>query len=319
MPVQVHRGRTHASLLFALLGPTLVLVAVGTTYTYQGPSDDVLSDTHGSPPELATFWFSKRCGACHSLMKNRAAGRGPSLAEIGEVAATRVPELTAEEYLLESILHPDKFKTPGFRGGMPADIAAGIDEQGLRALVHFLMLQGGTTDAETIAQLDVAPLEPRELPQPSAERLAIERGLEVYQTKAGCIKCHPLAPLPGFELLAPRIHGAGLLGEPQLHEAVFEPSKHILPGYEQVMVIFPDGTSTKGRLLERTDRHITMLGTAQGKWTPETIALAPGEGGESPEVITDPLSAMPGNYAEILSQQEQADLLAFLRTLVSRQ
>lgn len=56
------------------------------------------------------------CGICHSLEAGDD-GVGPSLAGVGTRAASRVPGLTAEEYLRQSILEPDAFVVEGYRAG----------------------------------------------------------------------------------------------------------------------------------------------------------------------------------------------------------
>ncbi len=78
------------------------------------------------------------CRLCHSLKPNEVKV-GPSLAGIATRAATRVPGMSAEEYIRESILHPDAYIVPGFDNKMPAYISEGLSPQDLDDLVAFLM------------------------------------------------------------------------------------------------------------------------------------------------------------------------------------
>jgi ferredoxin/cytochrome c2 len=79
------------------------------------------------------------CRICHSLEPGRRLV-GPSLAGVGTAAATRVPGMTAGEYLRQSIVDPDAYTVEGFQpGAMLPDIADKLSEQQLDDLVAFLL------------------------------------------------------------------------------------------------------------------------------------------------------------------------------------
>jgi cytochrome c551/c552 len=81
------------------------------------------------------------CSACHSLEPDVTLV-GPSLAGVGSRAATRHPDLTAEAYLLESILKPSEYVVPGFHAGlMPDTFQWQLSAQELADLVAFLLAQ----------------------------------------------------------------------------------------------------------------------------------------------------------------------------------
>ena len=64
---------------------------------------------------------------------------GPSLAGIGERAATRVPGQSAREYLRTSIVMPDSHVVEGFDPGrMPSNWADVLTETEIDALVDYL-------------------------------------------------------------------------------------------------------------------------------------------------------------------------------------
>lgn len=84
------------------------------------------------------------CDVCHSTRPGDD-GVGPSLAGVGERAATRVEGLDAEAYLRESILDPDAYIVEGFRAGQMLDIYdERLSAEQLDALIEYLLsLPGG--------------------------------------------------------------------------------------------------------------------------------------------------------------------------------
>jgi hypothetical protein len=79
------------------------------------------------------------CRICHSLE----AGEdlvGPSFAGIARRAAERVPGLSAEAYLRQSILNPDAYVVPGYPSGlMVPNLGDTLTEGQIEDLVAFLM------------------------------------------------------------------------------------------------------------------------------------------------------------------------------------
>lgn len=54
------------------------------------------------------------CSTCHYVKPHRYPRLGPDLAGLGKRAGTRVPGLSAEEYIYESIRLPDEYVVEGF-------------------------------------------------------------------------------------------------------------------------------------------------------------------------------------------------------------
>lgn len=78
------------------------------------------------------------CVTCHSLETDRVVV-GPSLAGVGERAATRVPGQSAAEYLRTSIVMPDAYVVEGFDSGrMPSNWADLLSEREIDAIVDYL-------------------------------------------------------------------------------------------------------------------------------------------------------------------------------------
>lgn len=79
------------------------------------------------------------CMTCHSLEPG-VTMVGPSLATIGAEAGSRVPGVSAEDYLRKSITEPDADLAEGFSAGiMPAALAGELTEQQVADLVAFLL------------------------------------------------------------------------------------------------------------------------------------------------------------------------------------
>jgi mono/diheme cytochrome c family protein len=92
-------------------------------------------------------YLANGCGGCHALGSISAGIVGPALNTIGTDAGTRVPDLSAEEYILTSILDPQAFIASECPSGpcpenvMPKNFNELISEEQLNDLVTFLMAQ----------------------------------------------------------------------------------------------------------------------------------------------------------------------------------
>ncbi len=60
---------------------------------------------------------------------------------MGERAATRVDDMTAEEYLHESIVDPSAYVVDGFADIMPKSFADQFSDQELNDLVAYILTQ----------------------------------------------------------------------------------------------------------------------------------------------------------------------------------
>ncbi|MCB9111909.1 MAG: 4Fe-4S dicluster domain-containing protein [Anaerolineales bacterium] len=79
------------------------------------------------------------CRICHSLQKDERI-IGPSFYGIADRAGNRVPGLTAEEYLHQSIVEPNAFVVPGYPSGqMIQNFGDILTEEQIEDLIAFLM------------------------------------------------------------------------------------------------------------------------------------------------------------------------------------
>ncbi len=75
------------------------------------------------------------CATCHGAQ----AGVGPSLADVRDLAAERVPGMSAEEYLYQSIVDPGAFVVDGYQDIMPVKYATTLDQQQIADLITFML------------------------------------------------------------------------------------------------------------------------------------------------------------------------------------
>jgi cytochrome c2 len=81
---------------------------------------------------------SPACNTCHSLEPD-VTMVGPSLANMGSVAGSRVSGMSAEEYLRQAIVEPDAHIVEGFSPGiMPGTYGTQLSEQQINDLVAYL-------------------------------------------------------------------------------------------------------------------------------------------------------------------------------------
>jgi len=84
------------------------------------------------------------CIECHSLdgsVKTNVGRAAPSFQGISERAGDRVPELSAVDYLRQSIVDPSAYVVEGFSDSMPKSFRFLLSEEDVDAVVAFLLTQ----------------------------------------------------------------------------------------------------------------------------------------------------------------------------------
>jgi hypothetical protein len=82
------------------------------------------------------------CGACHALTDAGTTGvSGPVMDGLGELAASRIEGLSAEDYIRQSIFEPGAYIVEGFQPIMPANYGTSLSEEDLNILVEYLLAQ----------------------------------------------------------------------------------------------------------------------------------------------------------------------------------
>ena len=133
----------------------------------------------------------------------------------------------------------------------------------------------------------------------------VRRGHQVFNSaKAACITCHAMGYVGGT--LGPDLSRIGQIRtERDLLEAIVFPSASFVRSYEPVNVRTKKGEDLTGLLRGNAAEEIVL---ATGPQTESRIARA-----DLAEMNPGTVSPMPPGYDLILSTQELADLIAFLR------
>jgi len=93
----------------------------------------------GADPGRVVF-SDTGCTACHTISGLSTATVGPVLDGLASRAGDRVPNLSAEDYIRQSILDPNAYVVSGFESGvMPDNFSEVLSDQQLDDLVNFLL------------------------------------------------------------------------------------------------------------------------------------------------------------------------------------
>ena len=85
-------------------------------------------------------FLDRGCGGCHTIEGLSAGTVGPNQTNIGTVAETRIPGMSAEDYIQESILDPSAYVVEGFQDDvMPKNYNELLASEELSDLVAFLL------------------------------------------------------------------------------------------------------------------------------------------------------------------------------------
>ncbi len=133
------------SIVLVFVAPVALLVAAGNAYLqFEIPSAEeepgAVLTLEERGEEL--FWsreLATPCFQCHAIA-GQGGTRGPDQSDIGTRAGTRIPGVSAEEYIRGHIQegYGFRFYVPDYRNIMPA-FSALLSDEDLEALVRFLL------------------------------------------------------------------------------------------------------------------------------------------------------------------------------------
>ena len=104
-------------------------------------SDSHVGDAQRGARLFAQGWDeAPPCTQCHRVVSGQVGFTiGPDLAGVAERAETRIPGLTAEDYLRQSIVEPRLFVVSGYRNIMYPDYRVHLMERDILDLIAYLL------------------------------------------------------------------------------------------------------------------------------------------------------------------------------------
>ena len=143
---------------------------------------------------------------------------------------------------------------------------------------------------------------------PAMKNGDIRRGQALFQSaKSACSLCHTVGYLGGR--LGPDLTGIGKIrDERELLEAIIYPSATFVRGYEPVVVTLKNGEAHSG-IMKKDAPDEVLLATG-----PESEQRVPR--GDIKDIEPGPVSPMPPGMDVILTKEELADLVAFLKSRI---
>ncbi|HEX9653995.1 MAG TPA: c-type cytochrome [bacterium] len=277
------------------------------------------------------FWGMGRCHVCHRIGERGYALRGPNLGESkdGKVIGARAGERARQlrlgndaDYLIQSLIDPGIFVVPGFKNEMPKISAPPISlsRAEIKAVALYLQSLGGTPDITRI-RLPANAFASHDRSHRSAViNFAgdVESGRSLFfdaENGAGCASCHvginangePEGSTPGPDLTAI----AAYRTPEHIYWKIIRPDSNVVSGYEAVLI-----ETKRGRLLVGVKQAEDEQKLALITKTREQIVL---DKKNITKVTTQIASQMPGNYADLLTENQLADLLAYLLTLEGKE
>ena len=320
-------GRTVVFVLVSLG----LFVYIGALVTAISGGGGTVAAAEGVNPEAgeSIYWGKGKCSTCHSLGERGSAIRGPNHENVcgkarDERVAARQAEgaanvQTATDYLVESIADPQVSIVEGFSGQMPRvylpPISLKPDE--IRAVIMYLQTQGCEPDAAAInlppAILNAATAE---VSAGAPFSLVVEgdpeAGKELFSDTAGaaaCIKCHTVAG-EGEDVGPELTDVAGTQTVEYVFESIMNPSAEIAAGdYEPIQVQLSDGTILAGIIKAEDEATVTIKDKEGVETVVNKSDIQPGREKRYPDLP----SIMPGNFGELLTVKQVADLIAFLQ------
>jgi len=141
--------------------------------------------------------FLDQCAACHGASD----GTGPSLGGMGERAATRIPGMSAADYLYQSIVEPGAYTVSGYQNIMPTNLAQTLTSQQISNLVKFILEFNPQTMMSGAAGL--TPVPESGTPVAASQGTLTVRGRLIQGTVDGA----PIPPGLAMQLYALDVNG----------------------------------------------------------------------------------------------------------------
>ncbi len=273
----------------------------------------------------AIFWGRGRCHLCHRIGERGYAQRGPNLGEsqdgniIGARADDRARQLqlaSGAEYLVQSLIEPGAFVVPNFKNEMPKihEPPIALSPAELKAVVLYLQSLGGFPD------IGAVPLPPELFSNKPTSDFATkisgdaEAGRALFfdaASGAGCASCHVginanVEPEGGT--LGPDLTAVAAYRTPEhIYQKIIKPDSNVVSGYEETLIKTKDDRFFIGVITGETTAEILLIDKNSNKISMRKDQIA--------ATILQRASTMPGNYLDLLTENDLQDLSAYLLTL----
>ncbi len=253
--------------------------------------------------------FEENCAGCHAIELGKAAGLGPSLSDISTEAGQRIEGMTAEQFILQSILYPDAYKMQGAQGAMPAAVGSSLNDSEITDLLAYLMNTGGEMNIERLASLEIKRPASAEVSTVSPGWQKLQQGQALFSGKLGCNACHEILDFASSNFLAPSLKDAAILDEEYIRESIRDPSAIIAPTYRDVTLTTLEGVVYTGREFREDSEVIEIVSDITFNPTRKLFQKK-----ELKSIQYSDVSIMPPYN---LSQEDEDLLVAYLKFLGS--
>lgn len=276
----------------------------------------------GVSPEAGEkiFWGDGQCGTCHKIGTSGSATRGPDQEGLASRAEERAKETglaSGLDYLVESIVDPEKYIVKGYDKIMPRvfDPPIMLSREKILAVIAYLQTLGGEADVNAVMKYkDKIPEASKKKVKPWVPPVVVDakEGEAVFfdeTRQVTCGKCHVVNGRG--KKVGPELSGIGAIQTPEYFiESILTPSAKIVKGYETMYIITTDGIPYNGLIKSETDEEIVLLKEESGEIEEVVIPKSDIE-----EMKKQEVSIMPGNIGELLSVRDFYGIISFLQSL----
>ena len=266
------------------------------------------------------FWGDGQCSTCHKIGTSGSATRGPDQDGLAGRSEERAKELglpTGLDYLVESIVDPEKYIVKGYDKIMPKvfDPPIMLSREKILAVLAYLQTLGGELDISAIMKYkDKIPEASKKKVKPWVAPVVVDakEGEKVFfdETRpVTCGKCHVINGRG--KKVGPELTGIGAIQTPEYFlESILKPSAKIVKGYETMYVITSDGIPYNGLIKSETEEELVLLKEESGEIEEVVIPKS-----DIAEMKKQEVSIMPGNIGELLSVRDFYGIVSFLQSL----
>ena len=319
-------GARTVVFVLVILGAFIYIGAVVTRISGGGTAAAAAEGVNVESGE-AIYWGEGKCSTCHSLGDQGSAVRGPNHADVcAKARDLRVAERqaagathieTATDYIIESLADPDAYLVEGFSAAMPKvylpPISLSADK--VTSVILYMQAQGCTPDVSTIhlpSEIINAAAAQSEGVAPFTLVLAGDpaAGRTLFMDPTGsaaCVQCHSVEG-EGADVGPELTDVTGTQTLEYVFESIMDPSAVIASGgYDPIQIRLADGTDISGVLRAEDDATLTIV-------LKDGTEVSVAKSDIQRELrYPDLPSLMPGNFGELLTVQQVADLMAFLQ------